>query len=92
MNPVTKLLAIEEIKQLKAQYFQRLDSKEWTERAAPVTPDAVIDYSRHAIDLIDNHGRTDIEPPPPEWIFVGGSTALHTAAISNWRSMNCWSD
>lgn len=28
MDPVTKLLAIEEIKQLKAQYFQRLDSKD----------------------------------------------------------------
>lgn len=76
MDPVTKLLAIEEIKQLKAQYFQRLDSKEWTELAALFTPDAVIDYSRHAIDLIDNHGRTDIEPPPPEWIFVGGSAAV----------------
>ncbi len=32
MDPVTKLLAIEEIKQLKAQYFQRLDSKEWPAR------------------------------------------------------------
>ena len=75
MDPVTKLLAIEEIKQLKAQYFQRLDSKERDELAALFTPHALIDYSRHAIDLIDNHGRTDIKPSPPEWIFVGGAAA-----------------
>jgi uncharacterized protein (TIGR02246 family) len=38
-----KLLAIEEIRQLKARYFRMLDTKDWDGFAAVFTPDAVLD-------------------------------------------------
>ncbi len=77
MDAVTKLLSIEEIKQLKAQYFQHLDGKDWAELAKLFTADAMVDYSRHAQDLIDNHGRTDIQPPTSAWILVGGTAVAN---------------
>ena len=52
MDPLTTLLAMEEIKQLKAGYVQILDAKDWTALAAPFTSDAIIVYNRHARDLI----------------------------------------
>lgn len=76
MDPLTRLVAIEEIKQLKARYFQHLDAKQWGELANLFTADAHIDYSRHAQDLIDNHAQVDLEPPPSEWVFSGGAAAV----------------
>lgn len=38
-----KLIAIEEIRQLKARYFRMLDTKDWEGFAAVFTPDAVLD-------------------------------------------------
>lgn len=76
MDPITTLLAIEEIKHVKARYFQYLDAKQWGDLAQLFTADAIIDYSRHAQDLIDNHGQKDIQPPPTGWVFAGGAAAV----------------
>ena len=48
MTTAERLLAIEEIKQLKARYFRNLDTKDWDGFQAVFAPDAVLDC-RHAM-------------------------------------------
>lgn len=43
MTPLEKLLAIEEIRQLKARYFRCVDTKDWDGFAAVFTGDVVLD-------------------------------------------------
>jgi hypothetical protein len=45
MDPVERLVAIEQIKQLKARYFRCVDTKDWTGLAEVFAPDAVMDMS-----------------------------------------------
>jgi len=45
MTDVEKLLALEEIKQLKARYFRCMDKKDWKGYLAVFTPDATLDSS-----------------------------------------------
>ena len=45
MDPVQRLLAIEEIKQLKAAYFWTVDRKDWSALAELFTDDAVFDMT-----------------------------------------------
>lgn len=73
VDPLERLLAIEEIKNLKSRYFQALDFKDWPGYASLFTPDAVIDFSAQP-DLI-NHGREETRPDPNDWIFSGGQAA-----------------
>ena len=76
MEAVQMLLAIEEIKQLKAKYFQHLDAKNWPALANLFTPDALVDYSRHARNLIEQHGKRDLKPAPENWVFTGGDAVV----------------
>jgi hypothetical protein len=48
MDAAGRLLAIEEIKQLKARYFRCMDTKDWDGFASVFTPDAVMDMSDEA--------------------------------------------
>jgi hypothetical protein len=73
MDPLSRLIAIEDIKQLKSRYFTSLDEKKWDDYASLFTPDAVIDFSQQP-DLL-NHGRDDADPDPTAWIFSGGRAA-----------------
>ena len=43
IDPVTRLIAIEEIKQLKARYFRCMDTKDYTGLRAVFADDAVFD-------------------------------------------------
>ena len=45
MNDTERLLAVEEIKQLKARYFRCVDSKDWTGFAAVFAPDVHFDIT-----------------------------------------------
>src|SRR5579883_1903681 len=45
MTDIERLLAIEEIKQLKARYFRCMDTKDWVGFAEVFAPDAVMDMS-----------------------------------------------
>ncbi|HXZ87400.1 MAG TPA: nuclear transport factor 2 family protein [Candidatus Binataceae bacterium] len=45
MTDAERLVAIEEIKQVKARYFRCMDTKDWTAFAAVFAPDATVDYS-----------------------------------------------
>src|ERR1700678_1057947 len=53
-SAVEKLLAIEEIKQLKARYFRLVDTKQWTQWGRLFTVDVVVDFSD------DNRGQPPI--------------------------------
>jgi hypothetical protein len=44
MDATERLLAIEEIRQLKARYFRCLDTKDWAGLAAVFAPDGVLDH------------------------------------------------
>jgi hypothetical protein len=44
MSDTEKLLAIEEIKALKARYFRSVDTKDWTGLEAVFAPDLVADF------------------------------------------------
>ena len=55
MDPVERLLAIEEIKQLKARYFRTMDQKRWDEMAQVFTHDSVMDAEGYV-----NQGRDTI--------------------------------
>lgn len=45
MNDIDKLLALEDIRHLKARYFRCVDTKDWEGLMAVFTPDAVFDVS-----------------------------------------------
>jgi SnoaL-like domain len=45
MDAVEELLAVEQIKQLKARYFRCMDTKDWDGYADVFAPDAVLDVS-----------------------------------------------
>ena len=46
MNAIEKLLAIEEIKKLKARYFRCVDTKDWEGFKGVFAPDCVFDISQ----------------------------------------------
>lgn len=52
MNPIDKLLAIEELKQLKARYFRCIDTKDWAGFASLFAADAVFDISDDLPDCV----------------------------------------
>ena len=45
MDAAEQLLAIEEIKQLKARYFRSMDTKDWEGFASVFAPNAVLDVT-----------------------------------------------
>ncbi|HVN50425.1 MAG TPA: nuclear transport factor 2 family protein [Acidimicrobiales bacterium] len=53
MDPIERLEAIEEIRQLKARYFRCLDAKDWEGFGDVFTDDAQLDVSEDAADLAD---------------------------------------
>lgn len=53
MTDAERLIAIEEIKQLKARYFRCVDGKDWDGFAAVFTPDATVDYTPEGGDPKD---------------------------------------
>jgi hypothetical protein len=50
MTDVERLIALEEIKQLKARYFRCMDTKDWPGLEAVFSPDAELDMRGEAAD------------------------------------------
>ena len=50
MENVERLVAIEEIKQLKARYFRCMDTKDWDGLADVFSADAVLDHTAAEVD------------------------------------------
>jgi hypothetical protein len=58
MEPVERLMATEEIKQLKARYFRCMDTKDWAGFERVFAPDAVMDMSGEMRDQTTRGGTT----------------------------------
>jgi hypothetical protein len=58
MEAVERLIATEEIKQLKARYFRCMDTKDWAGFEQVFAPDAVMDMSREMRDQTTRGGIT----------------------------------
>ena len=59
MDAVEKLLAIEEIKGLKARYFRLMDTKKWDEWEQLFAPDLVAEFPDDQPDAAPMRGRSD---------------------------------
>lgn len=81
MTDVERLLAIEEIKSLKARYFRTMDTKDWDGLGTVFAPDSVFDFREATIDPIDN---PDDEGPTP----VEGGEAIVAAIRDALSSVN----
>ncbi|HLW69971.1 MAG TPA: nuclear transport factor 2 family protein [Candidatus Binataceae bacterium] len=53
MTDIERLLAIEEIRQVKARYFRCMDMKDWAGFTAVFAPDATVDYTPASADSSD---------------------------------------
>lgn len=51
MDDVSRLMALEEIRQLKSRYFRAIDGKNWAALRQIFTDDVICDYRGTAIDL-----------------------------------------
>lgn len=57
-GPIETLLAIEEIKRLKARYFRLMDTRDWAEFPAIFTEDATFDV----LGALEENPQSDLEP------------------------------
>jgi hypothetical protein len=70
MDAAAQLLAIEEIKQLKARYFRLMDTKDWAKLRTIFCDDAVFD-ARASLS-IDGHGKEGRAAESNHWVYRGG--------------------
>ncbi len=71
MTDIERLLAIEEIKQLKARYFRGLDTRDWDLYAGVFTEDAHIDV-RGSTDSSDGDSASAVDGFDDEAVITGG--------------------
>jgi|ERR1700722_3417124 len=70
LNTLDRLVAVEEIKQLKARYFRALDTKDWADLGSVFAPDAVFDL--RFVNSVKH-------PITGDWIpAIGGEEAVFT--------------
>jgi hypothetical protein len=67
VDPINQLIAVEEIKKLKARYFRCMDTKDWDGYAAVFAPDAVLDVS-------GERGAVSDDEPADAWIVRGDAS------------------
>jgi hypothetical protein len=74
MDAATRLLAIEEIKQLKGRYFRFLDTKDWEALRSIFCDDAVFD-ARASLS-IDGRGEAGRAAESNDWVYRGGEVII----------------
>lgn len=79
MTDTERLLAIEEIKQLKARYFRGLDTKDWALYAGVFTDDAQIDV-RGSASGSDEAGASAIDGFDDDAVITGGKAMAEFVA------------
>jgi len=88
MDAAARLLAIEEIKQLKGRYFRLMDTKDWSALRAVFCDDAVFD-ARASLS-IDGHGEGGRAAESNDWIYHGGDViaAFIKGAVGSSRTVH----
>lgn len=71
-SAVARLIAIEDIKMLKARYFAAVDSKDWSAIGDIFTEDAHVDFSGECRYHIGHHGVTEADIDPSDGVVIGG--------------------
>ncbi|HLY53922.1 MAG TPA: nuclear transport factor 2 family protein [Stellaceae bacterium] len=74
MDIAERLLAIDEIRQLKSRYFRFLDTKDWAGMATIFTDDAVFDA--RAAFSVDGAAAEGPAVASNDWLYTGGATIL----------------
>jgi len=74
MDAVSRLIAIEEIKQLKARYFRFVDTKDWEALRTIFCEDAEFD-ARAALSM-DGHGKEGRAAESNAWIYRRGDVIV----------------
>jgi hypothetical protein len=74
LDPIEALLAIEEIKQLRARYFQTLDGKDWPAWEALFTDDVKMDFSQERVYQVRDLADRDALPADA-FTFTSASAA-----------------
>jgi len=88
MTEIEKLLAVQEIRNLKARYFECLDRKDWAGYKGVFTPDAVMDAREtfHAADPLTGEVRIYGKPEllatmdASGWLTTGAQAIADNAA------------
>ena len=74
MDKLDWLIAIEEIKQLKARYFRFLDTKDWVGMATIFADDAIFD-ARTAMSVTGS-ADAGLAAESNDWVYEGGRTIV----------------
>ncbi|MBO9112672.1 MULTISPECIES: nuclear transport factor 2 family protein [Rhizobium/Agrobacterium group] len=72
VDTLARLVAIEDIRQLKSRYFSAVDTKDWQAIARIFTEDAKVDFSGECQYHVGHHGVTDESINPADWVVIGG--------------------
>ena len=98
METIDKLLALEELRMLKARYFRLLDTKQWSAWSELFTPDIVAEFPDDHPDAV-YHGReafvttvkTSLDPAvtlhhghTPELTILGPTSAKGIWVMQDW--------
>lgn len=88
MEISSRLLAIEEIKQLKSRYFRYLDTKDWIGLRTIFTDDAVFDA--RASFSVDGKGKSGLAAESNNWVYAGGDqiTDFIKGAVEKCRTVH----
>lgn len=79
VDPLDRLVAIEEIRRLKSRYFQAVDEKSWSTIAELFTDDARVDFGGESRHHVGHHGVT-AAANPEAWVVIGGPAAAEVIA------------
>lgn len=72
VDALARLIAIEEIRQLKSRYFAAVDGNDWQAIAGIFTDDARVDFSGECKYHVGHHGVAAEDINPADWIIIGG--------------------
>lgn len=80
LGDLARLVAIEDIKNLKSRYFRAVDFKDWPAIIGIFTEDARVDFSGECQYHVGHHGVTADAINPAEWVVIGGTATAGVIA------------
>ncbi|MBB3386211.1 MULTISPECIES: nuclear transport factor 2 family protein [unclassified Rhizobium] len=72
VDALARLVASEDIRQLKSRYFSAVDTKDWQAISSMFTDDARVDFSGECQHHVGHHGVTEDSINPADWVVIGG--------------------